>query len=60
MKYVWTRIGKDIKVEIIENIMKVYNRGDFDPDVDKFYQLGSEVKVKIIIDVVPGKRRHGE
>jgi hypothetical protein len=56
MKYVWTRLGKETKVEIIDNVMKVYSRKDFDPEVDKFYQLGSEVKVKLTIESVPSKR----
>ena len=56
-RYLWIRDGKPPAV--IHDPMEVYRQADFNPDIDKFYQIGSEVKFKVSMEVVPGKReRH--
>jgi hypothetical protein len=53
-RYLWIRDGKPPAV--IHDPMEVYRQADFNPDIDKFYQIGSEVKFKVSMEVVPGKR----
>jgi hypothetical protein len=53
-RYLWLREGK--LLAMIDDPMEVYRQADFNPDIDKFYQIGSEVKFKVSMEVVPGKR----
>jgi len=53
-RYLWLRDGK--LLAMIDDPMEVYRQADFNPDIDKFYQIGSEVKFKVSMEVVPGKR----
>jgi len=49
-KYIWVR--NNTKVEIVEDITKIFSMPSFDSEIDKFYLIGAEVEVKISINRV--------
>lgn len=40
----------------ISDPVTAYNEKIYDPTRDRIYQLGSEVLVKVVVEVVPNKR----
>jgi hypothetical protein len=59
MKYVWIQAKKDTQdkqITIIDDPVSIFTSGQFNMKTDSLYQLGSEVKLKVILETVPSKR----
>lgn len=48
-KYVWVRGDR---VQLIDDPTSVYRSSDYNPTVDRFYQLGPEVKIKLVVETM--------
>jgi hypothetical protein len=55
-RYIWHKKGQPL--EMIDDVEWLYKRSDFDPDEDKIYELGPEVKLEVNVKVVPAKREY--
>jgi hypothetical protein len=43
---------------IVIDLAELYKDRDFDPSEDKIYELGPEVKLEMIVKVIPAKPWH--
>jgi hypothetical protein len=52
-RYLWIRktADKDL-LTIVDNITELYRSGKFDDSVDKLYQIGNQVKVKLVVEPI--------
>jgi hypothetical protein len=52
-RYLWIRktADKDL-LTIVDNITELYRSGRFDDSVDKLYQIGSQVKIKLVVEPI--------
>jgi hypothetical protein len=48
-KFIWMRGGV---ATVIDDVMTVYVREDYDPERDTFFRIGSQVKVSLKLDDV--------
>lgn len=58
MKYIWVKndyIGREFVDQA--RMLEIMSSSDYSEKTDKFYQVGSEVKLKISIEPVPIKRQ---
>lgn len=51
--YIWSKQGQALVM--INDIKWLYKNPEFDPDEDKIYELGPEVKIEMYIKVIPAK-----
>lgn len=59
MKYLWVKEPKtstETVLEIVTDPIALYHSGRFDPRTDQIFQIGNEIKVKVVTEVVPSKR----
>ncbi len=49
--YLWVRAHQPPL--IVNNVLQIF--GDYDPDHDKLYEIGNEVKLDLSIKVIPTK-----
>jgi fructose 1,6-bisphosphatase len=58
MKYVWIYMPdtEEQEISIIDNPVDLFHNPAFDLNRDKIYQLGSEVKLKVMIEPVSKTR----
>ena len=51
--YIWSKQGQALVM--VNDIKWLYKNPEFDPDEDKIYELGPEVKIEVNIKVIPTK-----
>lgn len=52
-KFLWVR---EDQLTLIDDPITVFKRLDYDSDIDKFYSVGAEIKVKVSIEHTTGTR----
>jgi hypothetical protein len=52
-QYLWVKDGHSPMIVI--DLAELYKDRDFDPSEDKIYELGPEVKLEMIVKVIPAK-----
>jgi hypothetical protein len=54
VKYIWERAGSVQPAYVDQDdMLAITQRADYDPDMDRFYQVGNEVHVKISVEIKP-------
>lgn len=56
MKYVMIN-GRTQEITLVTDPVEVYTSKTFDPKHDRLYQLGNEVRVKVVVEALPAKRQ---
>ena len=51
--YIWSKQGHALVM--LDDLEWLYKNPEYDPDQDKIYELGSEVKIELTIKVTPAK-----
>ncbi len=57
--YIWSKQGKALVM--VNDLEWLYRNPEFDSKTDKIYELGPEVKIEMVVKVIPAKpitRRH--
>jgi hypothetical protein len=54
VKYIWERAGS-VQPDYVDqdDMIVITQRADYDPDTDRFFQVGNEVHVKITVEIKP-------
>lgn len=56
-QYLWIRPNSvESPMTIIDDPVELFRGNQFDESVDKLYQIGNEVKMKVIVEPVPNYR----
>jgi hypothetical protein len=52
-EYLWVK--RDRAPMFVSNLVELYKDRDFNPDEDKIYEVGPEVKLELNVKVIPAK-----
>jgi hypothetical protein len=56
-RYLWIRPNSvESPMILIDDPVAIFRGNQFDESVDKLYQLGNEVKMKVVVEPVPNYR----
>ena len=56
-KYLWIRPNSiESPMLLVDDPVSLYRGNQFDETIDKLYQIGNEVKMKVIVEPVPNYR----
>jgi hypothetical protein len=56
-QYLWIRPNSvETPMLIIDDPVSIFRSAQFDESVDKLYQIGNEVKMKVVVEPVPNYR----
>jgi hypothetical protein len=56
-RYLWIRPNSiESPMVLVDDPVSLYRGNQFDETIDKLYQIGNEVKMKVIVEPVPSYR----
>jgi hypothetical protein len=56
-RYLWIRPNSvESPMVLIDDPVAIFRGNQFDESVDKLYQIGNEVKIKVVIEPIPNYR----
>lgn len=54
-QYLWVRDDQNLPPQIIKDLDALYRNSQYDPKIDKIYEVGPEVKLEMTLNVIPVK-----
>ena len=60
-RYLWIRPNSaEASMLLIDDPVEIFRGNQFDESVDKLYQIGNEVRLKVVVEPVPSYRLSDE
>ena len=54
-QYLWIRDEQNLPPQVVTDLNDLYKHSLYDPQTDKLYEIGPEVKLELTLKVIPAK-----